>query len=72
MHKFDEAKYVSVPSLTPIEEFTRILKPAWDSRVLTHNGPLVQLLEKNVNQYLNTQNTVSVTNGTIALQLAIR
>jgi len=72
MHKFDQPKYVSVPSLPPIDEFTRILQPAWDSRVLTHNGPLVQLLEKNVNQYLNTKNTVSVTNGTIALQLAIR
>ena len=72
MHKFDQPKYVSVPSLAPIEEFTRILKPAWDSRVLTHNGPLVQLLEKDVNQFLNTKNVVSVTNGTIALQLAIR
>ncbi len=72
MRKFEKAKYVSVPSLAPIEEFTSILKSAWDNRVLTHNGPLVQRLEKEVNQYLNTQNTVSVTNGTIALQLAIR
>ena len=72
MRKFKQPKYVSVPSLAPIDEFTRILKSAWDSRVLTHNGPLVQLLEKNVNQYLNTQNTVAVTNGTIALQIAIR
>jgi dTDP-4-amino-4,6-dideoxygalactose transaminase len=72
MQKFEQAKYVSVPSLAPLDEFTRILKSAWDSRVLTHNGPLVQLLEKNVNAFLNTKNAVAVTNGTIALQLAIR
>ena len=72
MYKFEQPKYVSVPSLAPIDEFVRILNSAWDSRVLTHNGPLVQLLESRVNQYLNTQNTVAVTNGTIALQLAIR
>lgn len=72
MQKFKQPKYVSVPSLSPIEEFVDILKDAWENRILTHNGPLVQLLEKKVNQYLETQNTVAVTNGTIALQIAIR
>ena len=72
MHKFKNPKYVSVPSLSPIEEFVDILKDSWEKRILTHNGPLVQLLEKRINQYLNTQNAVAVTNGTIALQIAIR
>ena len=72
MGKFKQPKYVSVPSLAPIEEFTSILTKAWNDRILTHNGPLVQLLEKQVNDYLNIQKTVAVTNGTIALQIAIR
>ncbi len=72
MGNSNKPKYVSVPALAPIGEFTGILRQAWDSRVLTHNGPLVQLLEKKVDQYLGVRNTVVVTNGTIALQLAIR
>ena len=63
---------VTVPSLSSIDEFTEILKSAWDSRILTHNGPLVQRLEKEVNAFLNTSQCVAVTNGTVALQLAIK
>jgi len=64
--------YVTVPSLAPIEEYVEILKEAWDSGILTHNGPLVQRLEKEVNNYLNLNSAVAVTSGTIALQIAIK
>ena len=64
--------YVSVPSLPPMEEFVSILNSAWDNKILTHNGPLLQELEKKVAKFINHNNVVAVTNGTIALQLAIK
>ena len=64
--------YVTMPSLCPQKEYGEILKSAWDSGILTHNGPLVQKLEKDIDQYLNSKNQVIMTNGTIALQLAIK
>jgi hypothetical protein len=39
---------------------------------MTHNGPLVQRFEKEVCEYLKVPNMVSCTNGTIALQMAIK
>lgn len=63
---------VNKPSLAPIEEYTEILQSAWESGVLTHNGPLVQQLEQQLAERLKVKNIVAVTNGTIALQLAIR
>ena len=49
-----------------------ILKGVWDRGILTHNGPLVQQFEKDICQKLEIQNFVAVSNGTIALQMAIR
>ena len=64
--------HVTNPSLAPLEEFIEILKPAWESGVLTHNGPLVQKLEIDLCNALNVNHFACVTNGTIALQLAIK
>jgi dTDP-4-amino-4,6-dideoxygalactose transaminase len=64
--------YVTSPSLAPLEEYMRVLESAWESGVLTHNGPLVQKLEKELMAYLGIKNLVIVTNGTIALQLGIK
>lgn len=68
----DKPIYVTMPSLCPQKEYEEILKSAWDSGILTHNGPLVQKLEKEVDNYLNSSGMVIMTNGTIALQLAIK
>lgn len=64
--------FVSVPSLAPLDEYTEILKKAWDSKVLTHNGPLLVKLEEEIVSLLKIHDCVNVTNGTVALQLAIR
>ncbi len=61
-----------MPSLAPLEEYKQWLEKAWDSGILTHNGPLVQRLEKELMAYLGVENLVVVTSGTIALQLAIK
>jgi dTDP-4-amino-4,6-dideoxygalactose transaminase len=64
--------YVTAPSLAPLEEYKQILESAWESGILTHNGPLVQRLEKELMAYLNTKHMVIMNNGTVALQLAIK
>jgi dTDP-4-amino-4,6-dideoxygalactose transaminase len=64
--------FVTQPSLAPFEEFTAILKGVWDRKILTHNGPLVQQLESDLEQKLEVEHFTVVNNGTIALQIAIK
>ena len=64
--------YVTQPSLAPLDEFMEILKGVWERGILTHNGPLVQQLEKDFCTKLNIPNFVAVSNGTIAIQMAIK
>jgi len=64
--------YVTQPSLPPLDEYTELLKGVWESGILTHNGPLVQKLEKELCQKLSLENFITVTNGTIAIQMAIK
>lgn len=73
MRKLSEKPiYVTQPSLPPLSEYVSILEGVWERGILTHNGPLVQQLEKELIAYLNVKNLVAVTSGTIAIQLAIR
>ena len=64
--------YVTRPFLPPMEEYVALLNEVWTSGILTHNGPLVQRLERELVDFLKAPNIVAVTNGTIALQIAIR
>jgi len=64
--------YVTMPSLAPLEEYFELLKGVWDRGILTHNGPLVQQLENDLCEKLVIPNFVAVSNGTIALQMAIK
>jgi len=64
--------YVTQPSLPPLEEYTELLQSVWESRILTHNGPLVQRLEKELCNKLDVEHFTTVTNGTIAIQMAIK
>jgi dTDP-4-amino-4,6-dideoxygalactose transaminase len=70
--KITKPVYVTMPSLAPLEEYTEILKGVWESGILTHNGPLVQKFERELCSALNLKNIVAVSNGTIALQMAIK
>jgi len=64
--------YVTQPSLAPLDEYMELLKGVWGRGILTHNGPLVQQLEKELCKRLNISNFVAVSNGTIAIQMAIK
>jgi dTDP-4-amino-4,6-dideoxygalactose transaminase len=64
--------YVTQPSLAPLEEYTELLKGVWERGILTHNGPLVQQLEVDLMAKLGVPHVTVVSNGTIAIQMAIR
>jgi dTDP-4-amino-4,6-dideoxygalactose transaminase len=63
---------VTKPFLPPIQEYEKYLKGIWNRNWLTNNGPLVNELELALKEYLNVKHLLFVTNGTIALQLAIK
>ena len=58
--------------LPPFEEYSAYLKEVWDSGILTNNGPLVTTLEEKLKDFLGVRHLFFVTNGTIALQIAIK
>jgi dTDP-4-amino-4,6-dideoxygalactose transaminase len=68
----DKPIYVTQPSLPPLEEYMELLEGVWESGILTHNGPLLQQLEREICSKLKIKNFVAVTNGTVALQMAIK
>lgn len=58
--------------LPPIEEYIEHLHTIWHNNQLTNQGPLLKQFESNVSQYLGVSDFQFVTNGTLALQLALR
>jgi dTDP-4-amino-4,6-dideoxygalactose transaminase len=64
--------YVARPALPPRREFDRLLDVAWKRRWLTNDGVLVRRLERQLARYLEAPRIATTTNGTIALQLALR
>jgi dTDP-4-amino-4,6-dideoxygalactose transaminase len=63
---------VTKPFLPPIEEYENFIQQIWERNWLTNNGPLVNELELKLKQYLDLPHFLYVTNGTIALQMAIK
>lgn len=58
--------------LPPQSDYHQIIDTIWQNHHLTNRGPLVQKLEKDICQKLNLDNLLFVSNGTIAIQLAIK
>lgn len=58
--------------LPPFEEYSKLIEGIWQNHHLTNRGPLVQKLEKEIIEKLKLNNVLFVTNGTIAIQLAIK
>ncbi len=63
---------VTKPFLPPIEEYESYVRDIWKRNWLTNNGPLVNELELKLKEYLNVKHLLFVTNGTIAIQMAIK
>lgn len=63
---------VTKPFMPPRAEIDSYLDGIWDRGWLTNNGPLVRELEFKLSEYLGVDDLVYVSNGTIALQLALK
>ena len=63
---------VTKPFLPPKASYDHVLERTWDNNWLTNNGPLLRELEEKVMAFLNTQNMTFVTNGTVAIQIALK
>ncbi|MCY7361200.1 MAG: DegT/DnrJ/EryC1/StrS family aminotransferase [Ignavibacteria bacterium] len=58
--------------LPPLDEYIKYLEKIWETHWVTNQGPLAEDLECKLKEYLNVKNLLLVSNGTIALQLAIK
>ena len=63
--------YVTKSFLPPIEEYEEKLKGIWDSCYMTNYGPLLREFEAEMKKRLSVKNFQFVTNGTLALQIAL-
>ena len=63
---------VTKPFLPPLEDYQKYLDGIWQRQLLTNMGPLNNDLEKKLKKHLEVKNLLFVSNGTIALQLAIK
>ena len=63
---------VTKPFLPPKASYDRVLETTWGNNWLTNNGPLLRELEEKVMNFLGTKNMVFVTNGTVAIQIALK
>ena len=63
---------VTKPFLPPIVEYESGLKEIWRRGWLTNNGPMVNELELQLKEYLGLDHLLYLSNGTIAIQLAIK
>lgn len=63
---------VTEPFLPPLSEYNELIENIWKRKWLTNMGPLSKELEKRLKNYLNLNNLLFVSNGTIALQIAIK
>src|SRR5690554_3065831 len=63
---------VTKPFLPPIEEFKKYVDDIWQRQWLTNMGPLASDLEMKLKDHLGLKHLLFVTNGTVALQMAIK
>lgn len=63
---------VTKPFLPPQEEYNELISGIWKRGWLTNMGPLANELEATLQKHLQVNHLLYVTNGTIALQMAIK
>lgn len=63
---------VTKPFLPPLADYEKYLEGIWKRQWLTNMGPLSSELEMQLKEHLGIRHLLYVTNGTIALQLAIK
>lgn len=63
---------ITKPFQPPEEEYFDLVRSAFKRNWLTNNGPLLNELEWRLKDYLGVKHGIVVSNGTIALQIAIK
>ena len=63
---------ITKPFLPPLEAYNEHLKGIWKRQWLTNMGPLANELEMKLKDHLQVNHLLFVTNGTVALQMAIK
>ncbi|MCR9289854.1 MAG: DegT/DnrJ/EryC1/StrS family aminotransferase [Bacteroidetes bacterium] len=63
---------VTKPFLPPKVEYDNLLQGIWERNWLTNNGPLVNDLELSLKRYLELPHLLFLSNGTIAIQIALK
>ena len=70
--RFDKPIYVTKPTLPDLHQYTSLLEDIWESQWLTNNGKHVQMLEARLSEYLGVPHVCAMSNGTLALMIALR
>lgn len=63
--------FVTQSSMPPIEEYIEMIKPLWNSKILTNMGCLHNKLEIDLTNYLKVKNLSMMVNGHMALEMAL-
>lgn len=64
--------HVTRPSMPPYEEYCAEIRDLWESRWLTNQGEKQQKLQSALQDYLGVRHIELVTNGHMALELALQ
>lgn len=64
--------FVTRSSMPPYEEYIEMIKPLWESHSLTNMGDYHKILEKELKSYLSVPNISLMTNGHMALEMALQ
>ena len=64
--------FVTKSTMPPFEEYMEMIRPLWNSRWLTNMGDYHQKLEKQLKEYLKVDEISLMTNGHMALELALQ
>ena len=63
---------VTKPFMPPWADYEQYLRGIWKREWLTNNGPLVNELEVKLKEHLGIEHFLFLSNGTVALQIAIK
>ncbi len=69
---FTSPIHVGRPNINNREVFLKYVEQILDSQWLTNNGPLLQKFEQQVADYHGVKHCIAMSNGTVALEIAIR
>jgi len=62
---------VTKTKLPELTEYVKHLKGIWNRNIVTNHGPLNNLLENKLKKYLGVKNLSILSNGTVAIEVAI-